>query len=211
MAGPGTFLGGGGAIPSIIACSTVGGNHGSFDGSFFGSFEIPANTATSFTMKFATGDPPWPGDSLAPTFVLGRDVQSPSLPAAIEVPTAEPIRQGPSGVQIAFATRPATPVLARAPQTTFKAGKRVKLFGSTNPVVRDQKLRIFTVVFTKNQKGRPKPVTLAKVRTDANGRFAYTDWRPDKPGFYEVGVTYRSQRAFLTDDFACSHSFELTK
>ena len=67
------------------------------------------------------------------------------------------------------------------------------------------------MLIRKNARGRSRPVTLAKVRTNKGGRFAYRQWRPDIPGFYEVGITYRSQRSDLANDFACSHGFELTK
>ena len=216
LVGPGTFGNGGTLIADPAQCSTLTpGLHGVFGSAPLSrGLTVPPNSATSIRYVLATSQPPWPNDSLAPSFELGTNVSpsgSATLGAPVSIPTPEPSRTGLSGVQISLQTKPASPVFGRVGTPKVKVDKRVKVFGSTSPPLDRQKLKILTRYLGDDRKRKEQPAESVRVTTNKAGRFAYNRWTLDEPGLYEVAASYRSQRSFLADDYTCSHAVEAGK
>jgi hypothetical protein len=90
------------------------------------------------------------------------------------------------------------------PPAEIRKGKKITIRGSTDPVVRRQRIRLMVARY-----GDENAKLLAKVRTRRDGTFRYAGWEPKEKGPWELFALYRSQRPWLASDFTCSRAFEL--
>ncbi len=127
------------AVPALHAASSEGSGV---------DVKVPANSTGELTYTFGAGPAPWPGMSLAPSFLLSNDligkIVDPgfgpgTLSAPMTVIGPEPIRTGASGVRINFQTKPRSAAgFGRGNPREVKAGSLLRLRGSIDPAVRGQ-------------------------------------------------------------------------
>jgi len=172
---------------------------------------VPAGETGLLDVTFhgVSHDAPFIGMALNPTFDIDRtlvsDADGPAtIPHDVILRPHAPRVIGPVGVKIALATDPATAPRVERFVPTYKAGRRFTIRGSTRPRVRHALVLLRALTPRTNRRLR----TLARVRTDARGRFFYR-WRPRDRGIYELFAFYRSQQPDVTDDRTCPRVFML--
>jgi hypothetical protein len=154
---------------------------------------------------------PWIDSSLGLTFRIRRPnfpAEPPSeVPSDRDVQAPAPGPTGRLGVHITMTTTPRTSWGARLPTSTLKRGTALTVHGRTAPPARLQwiKLRYYGPGHQRTYK------TLARVRTDRNGRFRLDGWKPRRVGAYELWAFYTSQRKGLVSDYACPQTFKVAK
>jgi hypothetical protein len=183
------------------------GRHGYHEGSYEVDVSMPANSSGILTFYFQLGEIiPRRGDTFGPTFLVRRQLVNGSqgtIPQDLSIPAPSPVNTGPVGVDLAFKigrrTAAGTPVI--------RGGQRLVVKGGTNPRLRRQVIR---VLIRKVEDVGAAGQAIGKVRTDKRGRFRFVRRAP-KPGSYELGLAYASQRPEFASDFSCSKPFQVVK
>jgi hypothetical protein len=202
--------------PPYFGCSQIPGQqgHGYTGSGVAADVDLGPGDSISFAFQFRTGDLPLrPRDSLSPRMVIPFYVGETPPPFG-PIAWPEPARSGPVGVSFSLSTKPGGPAshlstplpppfsgdsLVQTPIRRVKRGVPIDIFGKTVPALSRQKVDL---IFTGPRNRDPKK--LARVRTDAKGRFRLHDWKP-KPGSYEISATYTSRLPGIRSDYAgCS-------
>lgn len=190
----------------IKACSTDDSAfHGYATGPASVDVLLPPQSTTTLAVRYATGRrPPWvDGDyrmtfTAQPTLVGAYDVASPfaggpTLARAVSLRTSGPVVGGRTGAHLLLSTTPAgVRGDARSPRTV---GRRmpIRITGRLLPARRGR-----TVILQSRRAGG-RLRTVAKVRTDARGRFRAV-WRLGASGTFELWARYPRQAGDLTPD-----------
>ena len=210
--------------PPFFGCSRTPGQqgHGYNASGVAADVGLPPGGHLTFTFQFRTGDlPVRPGDSLSPSMFIPSHVGETPPPFG-PIPWPEPARSGPVGVSFSLSTKPGGPAahLSDPPRSPFsqptlgqnlpkriKRGVPIQIFGRTSPALSRQKIDL---IYTGPRNRYPK--RLARVRTDTSGRFRLRDWKPKRPGGYEISATYASQLPGVRSDYAaCSKLIQVDR
>jgi hypothetical protein len=205
--------------PPYFGCSSIPGQqgHGYTATNVSADVGVAPGGHLTFTFQFRTGDLPLrPGDSLSPRMLIPFHVGETPPPFG-PIAWPEPARSGPVGVSFSLHTKPggAAAVLSDPSPPPFlevtlqkirakriRRGVPIDIVGNTTPALSRQKIDL---IYTGPRHLQPK--RLARVRTDAKGRFRLFDWKPKRPGGYEISAVYTSQLPEIRSDYAaCSKS-----
>ncbi|MEA2273966.1 MAG: hypothetical protein QOI98_2674 [Solirubrobacteraceae bacterium] len=197
LEGPGelvSFAHGGGVFSST-ACF-----RGQLVGSGGVTLTLPADTRTTLRIPVRLAAPPWRGTDYAPRFMAvfpydGSQARPDVL--RFRAPAFRVI--GARGLRIRLASD-----LPRGRDRLVRvaAHERVRLIGTTDPVVRHARLWI-GYRRPSNTGGRARSATIARVRTDGRGRFSLT-WSPPRRGDYQLAANYASTQGSLVSDRTCA-------
>jgi hypothetical protein len=210
--------------PPYFGCSRIPGQqgHGYTSSSVTANVDIAPGNSVTMTFPFRTADLPIrESDSLAPSmeFALAAGETAPPLgPMA----WPSPVKVGPLGVSFALRTKPGGPAsvlstsspppfpnatLHQTPAKRIRRGVPIDIFGKTMPALNRQKIDL---IYTGPRQLQPK--RLARVKTDAKGRFRLLDWTPKRPGAYEISARYQSRLPEIRSDYAaCSKQLEIVR
>lgn len=196
-----------------VACSSYNVSHGADPTNFSLDVAAPANTTSTLTARFGVSrrDAPFPDLDVRPTFRIDGQLVAPqldgpaTLPGALVLRPSRPQILAPSGVHITMRTRPRTRRFLARKLPTYRPGRLVRIFGRTDPILRRQviELRVLRAGFAK-----PRP--LARVLTDARGRFKFR-WRPRRLGVHQLFAFYRRQQRGVTSDRACPQVLRIAR
>ncbi|HEX7292374.1 MAG TPA: hypothetical protein VF250_14740 [Conexibacter sp.] len=194
LEGPAQVVGGA-EIFSDAACSTSPAHdvhHGAQARRMDLRIVAPPNTTSKLVATFVpfARDAPFIDMLLRPSFAFDRD--------RLTIAPAAPRVRGPHGVRILLTTVPGTAFFNPLRAPLVADGALVRVGGRTVPPVRGQTIRLADL---------PPPrgvrlTTVARVRTDARGRF-HARWRPHDAGVHQLFAFYRSQQRGFTDDRTC--------
>ena len=171
---------------------------------------LPRRSLSTLTAVYYTGaTPPWPNLDYRLTFIA-----SPRMPfggrGTLErtyvVRPPRPSLRGRTGVRIAFSTSPRSSPTGGWRLRRIRSGRRVVIRGRTNPRIPGQFIRLAYLA-----PGRERLWTLARVRVNRRGHFAFRRWRPRRRGYYELWAFYRRQRRHLVSDHACPRAFRVVR
>lgn len=208
LQGPGTIGQTNQASAFVAACSErVERTHGYVTGAAVTDIALPANTATTVAVRYATGDwRPWrDGDyrlrfRVQPTMV---GTYEPPSPLAGGPTVTRSITARTSGPKVGSSGLAAHLILSSTPKGTVRAGR------SPRSIKRSTRIRLRgRVVALRSRRtvvlewSRPtgKLHTIARVRTDRRGRFTGPRWKPPRTGTYELWARYPKQRGGLAAD-----------
>jgi hypothetical protein len=201
--GPASFLGPARGAIGLPACAPSRNRFHGFDiDRRAWDVRVPANTTSVLHARFAVSRmAPWPDTSYTATFVADPrlvDGGRGTLSAPVRARPVPIVKRGISGVRIRLHTRPRGAQPTDGTPPTIRRRSRIRVYGSTRPRLVRQRLSIKYVA-----PGHLRPRLLRTVTTDRRGRFSASAIRLRRPGYYEIWVFYRSQRAGLGHDHSC--------
>jgi hypothetical protein len=167
--------------------------------------DIPPNAHASVHVRYTTGPfVPWnrylPGISVE----LRRRLTDGSFGTSITPRRASSPRSSVDirrrGILLRLRSSPMLgPATARRSRVKHvRVGHRLRLSGTLNPKRSGVQVDIFTV-----RRGARHLHRVARRTTDVRGRISTADWRPTRPGFYEVWARAPSHRTGLVPAFGC--------
>ncbi len=192
-------------IPAIL-CSTYNVIHGAEPAGYLQDVIAPPWSTSTLRISFVVWrrDAPFPGQDIRPRFRLTPELVSPRDDGVGTIPgtlTLRPPRLrigGRTGVRLWLRTSPRTVLYGSQSVPTYRPGRAIKVSGTTAPVLRRQVIQLRV----KNRLTGLGPDLLARVRTNARGRFTYR-WRLRTTGTNELFAFYKRQQRAVTSDRAC--------
>ena len=170
---------------------------------------IGPNSTAVLTYRFKARRPP-PQRGLAPTFEISDGMVNPAfgpgtLAGSVLLDAPDPVARGQREVAVSLRIRPAGSAYKDGRPKARRLGVRYRIRGRVRPAVKGATVRL---VARSGRHGAKR--TVATVRARGDGRFAY-DWRPKRPGAYELAAHYRSPRRDTASGWSCSRRLSLLK
>jgi hypothetical protein len=212
LSGPAT-LGQGENVFGSLACSTYDVIHGADLITLAHDVNAPASSTSTVNVSFqvAHRDAPFVGQAVRPLFRItprlsSRDDGPPTISRTLTLAPASPKLRGRTGVRIVLASSPPTVSRGNGRLPSYPAGQVLRVTGATRPRLRRQIIELRAL----DSRTRPTPTRIARVRTDARGRFHYR-WSPDGRGKHQLFAFYRRQQKGVTSDRACPLALRLRR
>lgn len=161
---------------------------------------LPPNSTSTLVARYRLSfdSAPFPDTDLRLTFVASGGTLEGEQSFRPDRPRLRP----PYGVRIGLTTRPRSRYAGSFDPLRIRPGQRLDLRGTAHGVRR----RIMVLRYAGPGSGS-RLRTLARVRTDARGRFRYDDWRPAQRGLHELTAVYRGSGSRFTKDRSCFRAF----
>jgi len=195
-----------GPMASRVACGRHVAYHGSEEGVQDVGASLPAGGRGAIVYDAPLGaDAPWGAGDLGLRFVVSRRTAEGTVtdPVATSTP-ALPELAGPRGVKIVMRSRPALQTADSDGPVDVAGDVPITFAGHTAPPLPGEFLTL------REARDEAPPRVIGRARIDDSGRFRFADYRPQRPGRYEVWATYESTRPDLADDRLCPLEFRLT-